>query len=250
MAITFENRAVAFIDILGFRSLVYDAEANSTAATDLANLVGLLSGAIPNFNRNVAHTVPVHLIPAHNYFSDSIILSAPLTDQSNAAYRGIEVVAMRVMQLTHYFLANGYLLRGGLAVGAVWHQKNNIVGPAFQDAYLTEQCATEPCVELHHSAVTALKQCNATDRMFIESKGRQSRWFRPATSGIVVNGLHWYYIPNNHIHGQIEKQYADYGKIIDGALASALKKKPKAKWKWMRHYLRDETGNKWASAGV
>ena len=130
--IEFENRAVAFIDVLGFKALVNSATDNPDSLTQLSNLIVLLEKAVPRFDAQVDHSVPSHLIPKHNYISDCIILSAPLSDTARRNYNGLDILIMRVIQLTHFFLNAGYLIRGGISVGKVWHTDPNIVGPAYQ----------------------------------------------------------------------------------------------------------------------
>ena len=108
----FEDRAVAFIDILGFKALVDNAVENESAKNKLSDLVALLESAIPRLDSGVDSTVPKNLIPRHQYISDCIILSAPLTDSQHSWYNGVRIVVMRAIQLSHFFLNEGYLIRG------------------------------------------------------------------------------------------------------------------------------------------
>jgi hypothetical protein len=79
--ITFEERAVAFIDVLGFKGLVNSAISDDQSLQELSSLVKLLESAVPSLDATVDKSVPNHLIPRHNYISDCIILSAPLNDE-------------------------------------------------------------------------------------------------------------------------------------------------------------------------
>ena len=138
--ISFEHRAVAFIDVLGFSALVSKASTDQQAFAELQNLVNVLESAIPILDSGVAKTVPIELFPKHIYISDCIILSAPISVALPkwGHYSGLEIVVMRAIQLTHLFLNAGYLIRGGVAIGDVWHGHANIVGPAYQEAYQLE----------------------------------------------------------------------------------------------------------------
>jgi len=155
--ITFENKAVAFIDVLGFSSLVDDASKKEEMMAQLQSLVDLFKSVVPELDKTVDKSVPLRLIPKHIYISDSIILSAPLSDSSVPGYNGLEVLVMRCIQLTHHFLSSGYLLRGGIAIGKVWHGTSNIVGPAYQEAYKLENNPKKklesPCILLSESSV-------------------------------------------------------------------------------------------------
>ncbi|MDP1776226.1 MAG: hypothetical protein Q8K94_06370, partial [Moraxellaceae bacterium] len=151
--ITYEQRAVAFIDVLGFKQLVDASVRNDTARHELESLIGNLESAIPVLDAGVSETVPERLIPKHTYISDCIILSAPLDDPNVKNYSGLETVVMRAIQVTHRMLDAGYLLRGGISVGPLWHGDGNLVGPPYQEAYLLEHNGNEPRIVLSPSAV-------------------------------------------------------------------------------------------------
>jgi hypothetical protein len=232
--IQFEERAVAFIDVLGFKSLVEQAALSSETLKQLSKLVELLEGVVPRLDATVDSSVPPHLIPKHNCISDCIILSAPIRDEDRIYYNGLEIVIMRVIQLTHFFLDAGYLIRGGISVGKVWHTDTNIVGPAYQEAYLLEAKGDEPMVVLSDSA----KQiCRWGSRMCLQQNDK-----------VFVNGLHDYYIPGNTVHGAIETAYSKYEKLTDNVLNSQVDEKIKNKWSWFKDYLDSESKNgmKWA----
>lgn len=234
--IEFEDRAVAFVDVLGFKSLVERAASSNEALNQLSELVALLEGVVPKLDKTVDSDIPQHLIPRHNCISDCIILSAPVSDEARTNYNGLEVVIMRVIQLTHFFLDAGYLVRGGISVGKVWHTDSNIVGPAYQEAYLLEANGNEPMVVLSDSAKAVP---GWGSRMCLEHEGK-----------VFVNGLHDFYIPGNTKHGAIEDAYSNYAELADDALNSQLPKKVKDKWSWFRAYLDSESqeGMKWNNA--
>jgi class 3 adenylate cyclase len=60
----------------------------------------------------------------------------------------LEILVMRVIQVTQLLLDFGYLVRGAIEVGKVWHVDANIVGPAYQEAYRLEPTAKMPRVIL------------------------------------------------------------------------------------------------------
>lgn len=112
----------------------------------------MLESAIPKLDGTEDHAVPRELSPKHLDISDSISLSAPLTSGQMPSYRGLAILVMRVIQISHILLSKGYLLRGGISVGPVWHTDSNIVGPAYQEAYQIETKTLVPRVELSRSA--------------------------------------------------------------------------------------------------
>lgn len=232
----FENRAVAFIDVLGFKALVNEAVESEQAKQQLVDLVALLEAAIPRLNDGVDAAVPRKLIPRHLYISDCIILSAPLTDSERSWYNGVSIVVMRAIQLSHFFLNKGYLIRGGISAGKVWHTESNIIGPAYQEAYLLEAGGKEPRVKLHSHA---LQHWDGGSRMCLRD-GDVS----------FVNGLFDFYIPNNTEHGAIESAYEKYESFASRALTSKLPQSAKDKWQWFQRFLQSEKpeGLQWAAA--
>ena len=234
--IVFEDRAVAFIDVLGFKELVNDSVIQAASLQRLESLVRLLSTAVPRLDAHVSQDVAKHLIPKHLYISDCIVLSAPLTDSERHNYCGLSIIVMRVIQLYHFFLASGYLLSGGISVGKVWHLDSNIVGPAYQEAFLAESMTKEPIVVLTESAAAHWK---GGSRMCL-SKNDQ----------VFVNGLFDYYIPNSTEHGAIEAAYEKYEQNADSALAADISDSAKSKWIWFKEFLAAEKpeGIKWTQA--
>lgn len=232
----FEDRAVAFIDVLGFKALVNEAVKNDQEKQKLVDLVALLESAIPKLNSVVNEAVLNDLIPRHQYISDCIILSAPLTDSTLSWYNGVSIVVMRAIQLSHFFLNEGYLIRGGISAGKLWHTESNIIGPAYQEAYLLEENGNEPRVQLHPHA---LQHWDGGSRMCLND-GNVS----------FVNGLFDLYIPNNTEHGGIEATYERYESFAAKALTSKLPQPAKDKWKWFQQFLQSEKpgGVKWAAA--
>jgi hypothetical protein len=232
----FEDRAVAFIDVLGFKALVNEAVENDTQREKLSDLVALLESAIPRFDADVSAMIPAHLIPRYLCVSDCIILSAQLTDPENPWYDGLSIVIMRAIQLSHFLLNEGYLTRGGISAGKLWHTETNIVGPAYQEAYLLEANGNEPRIQLHPHALEHLK---GSSRMCLQD-GDIS----------FVNGLFDFYIPNNTQHGVIEATYEKYETFTNNALNSQLPEPAKEKWRWFQEFLRSEKpeGLRWAAA--
>jgi len=229
IAVEFEDRAVAFIDVLGFKSLVDRAAESKECLDVLSSLVKLLSSAVLQFDATVDTSVPQHLVPRHLYISDSIILSTPLADMSRKNYDGLAILVMRVIQISHLLLKAGYLLRCGISVGKVWHTTSNIVGPAYQEAFMIEHNGKDPIVVLSTSAAIHWK---GGSRMCLEQN-----------NVVFVNSLFDHYIPNISQHGVIEQTYARYDALANQRLLEPLTESAKEKWYWFREFLRTEAPN-------
>jgi len=179
--ITFEKRAVAFIDVLGFKSVV---EHSYKDLAELEELIKVLRTAVPSLDGSVDKSVSKELIPRHIYISDSIILSSPLRSKLMDNYKGLSILVMRVIQLTHILLNKGYLIRGGISIGDVFHSDSNIIGTAYQEAYSIESQTIVPRVELSSVAM----------KHWIKTEGNDSTMCLDYKNCFMVNGLHDYYI--------------------------------------------------------
>jgi hypothetical protein len=232
--ITFEDRAIAFIDVLGFKNLTTKAVTEPAALLELNRVVALLSAVIPILDSGVEKTVPSDLIPKHIYISDSIILSAPLRVRFDHMrnYSGLDILVMRTIQVSHALLNAGYLVRGGIAVGPVWHTLSNVVGPAYQEAYFLERKSWEPRIILSDDA-TRLWQSGGPStgsRMCIHYDG-----------AFMVNGLHDYYVPAQ-FERNIQQAFRHYEAVAAANLNAELGDRELQKWAWMKKYIADEQG--------
>lgn len=225
--IVFEERAVAFIDVLGFKSVVENSGGSNL--NFLEELVETLETAVPGLDGTVDPKVPKELIPKHISISDSIILSAPLTSNKMNSYCGLSTLVMRAIQLTHIFLAKGYLIRGGITIGQVWHTDSNIVGPAYQDAYLIETKTGVPRIELSEKAKEYWLQRNGdSNSMCLQYRDR-----------FMVNGLHDYYIQDG-THGAAERAFESYRSTIKQNIATEVVDSVQYKWWWFGEFLDSE----------
>lgn len=227
--INFEDRAVAFIDVLGFKAIVDNSTASGNDFEILSDLVGFLENAIPTLNVQVNSNVPNELIPKHIYISDSIILSAPISSMVITSYCGLSAIVMRAIQLTHLFLSKGYLIRGGISIGKVWHSESNIVGPAYQEAYLLETKTGVPRIELSDSA----------KEHWIKVNGQNNFMCLDYRNCFMVNGLHDYYI-QDYTHGAAERKFESYLKIINQSIDSINNESARYKWWWFKEFLDSE----------
>lgn len=224
--IVFEDRAVAFLDILGFKSVVSQAAAGGSSLRILEELVTLLESAVPTLNKQVDPTVHPSLIPEFIYISDCIILSAPITSVQMPAYNGLNAVVMRAIQLSHAILDKGYILSGGISVGKVWHTTSNIVGPAYVEAYKLQESLAPPCIQLSVAAAKMWSGTpNSASEMCISLRNKE-----------VVNITHDYYIPNNHVHGTGAARIARY-KAIASANVGLVPNRARRKWQWHLAFL-------------
>lgn len=127
----YENRAVAFIDILGWGKAVDESTTSSETREKLLNAVGFLGA---QSKKDVEDDTPD--CPSFDHvtqFSDSVIISMP--------YSGYFDLIRLIRQITSYqsiMLMDGLPLRGGIAVGPLYHAGSLVFGPALNEAYRLE----------------------------------------------------------------------------------------------------------------
>jgi hypothetical protein len=149
--IEYENRVVAFIDILGFKSIILNPEHGSAK---LSSIYDALSKLKDRENRN---SWDLKLIEIEEdaqkkgvdkfriadrtnctCFSDSIVVSVKVN-------RGDvnEVVSTLIANLASFganLMMDGILIRGAITIGGIIHSDNGVImGPALIEAYELEQ---------------------------------------------------------------------------------------------------------------
>ena len=124
----YEDRLVAFIDVLGFSNLVDDTKC------DEQKLRHLTAGLDTLYNRIWAWEADgVYSSFAFTQFSDSIVISA--LAESSDSFAMLQQLLLGVMELVDDY---DILVRGGIARGQLIHDRTMVVGPAMVEAYHLE----------------------------------------------------------------------------------------------------------------
>lgn len=132
MANKYENRAVLFLDILGFKRLI------DQNREDLVEEALSVTSAQYQSNYEISS------------FSDNMVVSMRFE-------RGFELLELIhfASYLSWHLLHKGVLSRGGIAVGELHHDKGIVYGPALLTAYqLESQAAIYPRIVLDKGALT------------------------------------------------------------------------------------------------
>lgn len=130
-SLQYEERIVAFIDVLGWRAAVQ----RSVAEPELVRTLGLgLTAAqghvyVNDWIQNRFPDQRDDATPRITQFSDSLIISVQPSPIGVARLTGI------LHSLSMTFMSYQLWLRGGIAIGPMYHQKNLAFGPAMIEAY-------------------------------------------------------------------------------------------------------------------
>lgn len=121
----YENKVVAFVDILGFRNKTKNSESIAkksvhTALTDIHNYIEALEKTEIFRSKNNHHYV----------FSDSSLFSCEL--------RNISHLLSALATLQFLSAKNGCFMRGGIYYGAIFDKNNFFYGEALNKAYELE----------------------------------------------------------------------------------------------------------------
>ena len=148
----YEDRAVAFVDILGFKDLINQTLDNN--GNEIEEKTQKLNAFFEEIGREFCSE---ERWPGHNnvftrvvtYFSDSIIFSVK-GDEKDAV--------IRLLDYIHYLLITGIkyeiLFRGGITYGKVFHNEKRIFGPAMNSAYnLENQIAKMPRIVIDNEVI-------------------------------------------------------------------------------------------------
>lgn len=127
----YENRIVAFIDILGFSNIVENTVIDPATQDDK---VFALRETLIEINENANWLHVNNDSRKFIQFSDSIIIS--FLESDDVAFRNfLENVSRIIIKL---FLKNKFLVRGGVCKGKLLHEDKVIFGPALNEAYRLE----------------------------------------------------------------------------------------------------------------
>lgn len=135
----YENRHVLFCDILGFKHAV---KSRSINISDIFGILRELRGYIDSANVLNYHQLGRHdsaekegylIRPIAEHFSDCLVVSVEATNLG--AIWLCEVAS----QLQGIIVRRGFLSRGAIINGEMWHRESTVFGPAFIEAVELEK---------------------------------------------------------------------------------------------------------------
>jgi hypothetical protein len=165
----YEQRVIAFVDILGWREACKTESRQLIKATQtIHNAAGAFSSAIkaeikklPNMRIN-----PIYLANQFGAFSDHFATSAP-ANLAHHVIGGAAEVCLKLLQI-------GFLTRGAITLGNLHHIDNVIFGPALIEAVQLEKEAVYPRLVCSPKLIDHLKSFpSECDPIIADHLGRQ-----------------------------------------------------------------------------
>jgi len=159
----YEDRIIAFIDILGFRALINETVKDNVIQQEKLNdLVEVLTLIKKEFGK-VHKDAELPYSFMITYFSDSIVLSVKRHNNI-----GLLTIFEILKRIQIKLIERKILLRGGVVVGKLIHQDNLILGPAMIEAYdLENKSALYPRITIDPDVMEmSVKEHELADNLF------------------------------------------------------------------------------------
>jgi hypothetical protein len=165
IAESYEERFIAFLDILGWRKQVEASKADQSLIRKLGAVLAHLKGASGKT-----------ILPLLEFsqFSDCIIISTLASEFNISKFLS---AAMGINQVLLYL---GFLVRGGITKGLVYHNGSVAFGQALTRAYDLERLSVYPRIILDHDI----------EQLFLDSQNFTSngincqfKWIRRSPDG-------------------------------------------------------------------
>lgn len=152
-SVEYEKRAVAFIDILGWKNAVYASETDQNIRRKLLNIVWFFAARANDYVETETADHPSR--DEYTQFSDSLIISFPYS-----APRDLFRLLTLVKEFQTSMLLNELPIRGGVTVGDAFHVDAIAFGPAVNQAYYLEsQIAQMPRVVIDTTLNRIVNAC-------------------------------------------------------------------------------------------
>ncbi len=154
----YKDKIVAFIDILGFKKLIYETicgDDPKKREDSIRKVRYTAQNSEGSFNiRGYFHEEYYEKIDfQYSKFSDSILISA------NASEEGLNTILFDLMRFQLSCAGNGVLMRGGVTLGKIFHEGNDAYGPALIKAYeLENKRALYPRIIIDRAAENVAKE--------------------------------------------------------------------------------------------
>lgn len=153
VSIQYEKSYVAFLDVLGFKNLVFSKK--KTDKTKLDQYFGVVNSAIEYLSR-----IPSKKNIGSIIISDSVIFSVPHGQDIDDNMNRLRHLCVAVGIVQQYLGLKDIWLRGAISSGDTYFDstKSQIVGPAYINSYLLEQnTAIWPRVVIDSKIIEELK---------------------------------------------------------------------------------------------
>lgn len=244
----FENRFVAFIDILGFREIVKEK-------TEVARVMNIIQSAIQTAGVDQeSHKIFPKDELKLTALSDAIVISILIGSDKYEAFKSLRYLLSAVEKIQYKCAISDIWMRGGVSWGELHHEEN-VVGEGLVRAYELEQNAIFPRVLIDPALIPDFfsLQRGPQNRRELISEINQ-KYNRPEYSGKfifdkqeLVNGfsgcfqddvpLFVHYFNSVYDEATPENDRISIAKALKKRLYCAASPQIYAKYRWVVDYL-------------
>ena len=129
----YEDRIVAFIDLLGFKNAVYASITKPDVFNDISTVIKL-NEQLQKDNYGTTYMNEAQDGVEIMFFSDSFVISIPTKDYKGPLFSLLMHLVWQSLDILGY----NFLVRGGVTIGPLYHNGNICFGPAMNRAYELE----------------------------------------------------------------------------------------------------------------
>ncbi len=138
----YEERYIAFVDILGFKNLIQNSKNDPKVVGQLISALDLSPQSSPTVLHEVGDVDESEADLRVHTFSDFVVAS------TKPNHIGLAVLSYMIWSQSVNWLSNSLLCRGGITKGLVLHRAGNgappmVFGPAFVEAYQLESTVAD-----------------------------------------------------------------------------------------------------------
>lgn len=229
MAQKYQDRIVAFIDILDFaskikRSVSSEAELNKVCEA-IFSIKGYIKEAQSEFDLPDTSNI--------TQFSDSVVISLKMED----SYTMLSIFQL-LKKIQVNLIRENILLRGGIVKGALIHTKDLLLGPGLVNAYYLEsKCAQYPRIVIEPKVLWQFARVKGKKKMLRLKSFDYHKTF--IADGDGTSYIDYFNDINEHLqNGHAELYFRDMCGLIAANIDSD-DISTRIKYLWMRQKLRN-----------
>lgn len=130
----YEERLVAFVDVLGFKNEIEKKSINPSTGIENEDSTNNIYDFITLLHNDfVERNASSHSSYRVTQFSDSLVISYKLTEQASVFWTLMSLLYLHIDAINH-----GLLIRGAITYGKLVHDDTHLFGPAMDEAYKIE----------------------------------------------------------------------------------------------------------------
>lgn len=232
---SYEKRVVAFIDILGFKKIIKDSQTNPQIVKNIRKIISI-NLKDKKWQDRLNEIAKNDTGLQESIFSDSIILSSKLD------YGGFYLILSKVSCILQTMIECGFIARGAVTIGDMYHLSDVAFGPALVEAVILEnELAIYPRVILTEK--TYLEGIQYDDN--INCAKNRKKYIDDRLKGYENEiGEKLYYVDFLSQKEDYDDNFYYYNmlkeakKVIDENMASVTDKRIIDKYVWLQQYLK------------